>query len=122
MDLLTKQEDHRDQITAEFRFNLPLLANRLLLARQYVGKRYSPLISRWGLFGASTGAAAALMAASQHYRRHQRVVCGEEEEEEKESGDRHSLDCHAIVSRGGRVDLARSYFADIQSPVLLIVG
>lgn len=98
-DLLTAQEDATDQITGEFRFNIPLLARRLIdsidwLQRHELGKDL-PI----GLFGASTGAAAALIAAA---------------ELPSQIG--------AVVSRGGRPDLARESLPDVRAPTLLIVG
>lgn len=96
LDLLTEQED-RD---VEMRFNIALLTQRLDVAfawlRQHEHVKSLPL----GLFGASTGAAAALQL-----------------------GAKRRSETAAIVSRGGRPDLAgRSALADVQAPTLLIVG
>ncbi len=99
MDLLTPQEETVDEFTAKLRFDIPLLAQRLLAATAWIAKR--PEISRFGVgyFGASTGAAAALIAAAQ---RPQAV--------------------QAVVSRGGRPDLAGEALGQVKAPTLLIVG
>lgn len=94
-DLLTEEEDRIYQN----RFNIHLLAQRLLGATQWVRTHSEAKGSRIGYFGASTGAAAALQAAA-------------------EIGP----DIGAIVSRGGRPDLAEPYLQRVQSPTLLIVG
>jgi dienelactone hydrolase len=99
MDLLTTEEEHLDNQTREFRFDIDLLATRLTAtvawtAEQEVFKRL-PI----GLFGASTGAAAALVAAV----RKPDVV-------------------KSVVSRGGRPDLAGDHLKDVQTPTMLIVG
>jgi pimeloyl-ACP methyl ester carboxylesterase len=98
-DLLTVGEERRDMETMEFRFDIGLLAQRLLRATDWVlaneGLEKLPL----GYFGASTGAAAALVAAAQ----------------------RPDV-AKAIVSRGGRPDLAESSLANVRAPTLLIVG
>jgi putative phosphoribosyl transferase len=98
-DLLTAEEHDIDQSTLEFRFDIVLLTERLLGAIDWVG-RYEPTAGLpVGLFGASTGAAAALRAASERSE----VVA-------------------AVVSRGGRPDLAEEFLADVRAPTLLIVG
>ena len=100
-DLLTEDEETRDMGTGAFRFDIPFLTRRLtaatdwLAARLQARKRELPL----GYFGASTGAAAALMAAA------------EKPELIK-----------AVVSRGGRPDLAAAALAEVRAPTLLIVG
>lgn len=99
LDLLTADEDAIDSIDARYRFDIPLLARRLgdatvELSRR-PGLRHLPL----GYFGASTGAAAALIAAAERPD----VV-------------------RAVVSRGGRPDLAGDALAAVQAPTLLIVG
>ncbi len=95
-DLLTLKEEAIDERTREFRFDIPFLAKRLVHATDWVQKNHSlPL----GYYGASTGAAAALRAAA-----------------EKGSAIR------AIVSRGGRPDLAKDSFSRVTAPTLLIVG
>jgi putative phosphoribosyl transferase len=98
LDLLTPEEERVDAATGHLRFDIPLLATRLTEATNWV--RHQPGISRLpaGYFGASTGAAAALMAAAGS-----EVV-------------------RAIVSRGGRPDLAGDALAHVVAPTLLIVG
>jgi putative phosphoribosyl transferase len=100
-DLLTEPEDDTDRRTAEFRFDIDLLASRLhgvtAWARTYPSLRGL----RIGYFGASTGAAAALQAAA----------------------DANADDVvEAIVSRGGRPDLAGPHLQHVRAPTLLIVG
>jgi putative phosphoribosyl transferase len=94
-DLLT-EEEARDRCKL---FNIPLLARRVEQAMDWVDQRADLTHLRLGLFGASTGAAAALMAAAQ-----------------KPSNVR------AVVSRGGRPDLALDSLARVRAPTLLIVG
>ena len=96
-DLLTSAEEAIDDLTAELRFNIPFLATRLLDATRWIVKQH-PALSI-GYFGASTGAAAALVAAA-------------------ELGPL----VRAVVSRGGRPDLAQKALAKVVSPTLLIVG
>jgi putative phosphoribosyl transferase len=98
-DLLTQEEEEEDVVTAEYRFNIALLAKRLIGATQWL--RNDPL-TKWlafGYFGASTGAAAALIAAAKL-----------------------PSDIVAVVSRGGRPDLAGEYLASVVAPTLLLVG
>ncbi|WP_210586196.1 dienelactone hydrolase family protein [Streptomyces sp. GESEQ-35] len=99
MDLLTEGEDRRDAVTAELRFDIPLLGRRLVAAIDWLDGepdvRGVPVV----LFGASTGAAAALTAAAD---RPDRVL--------------------TVVSRGGRPDLADDALEHVRAPVLLIVG
>ncbi|MEV0425422.1 dienelactone hydrolase family protein [Micromonospora sp. NPDC050495] len=99
VDLLTPEEDARDEVTAELRFDIGLLAERLAAIVDWVAA--DPALGRLpvGLFGASTGAAAALVAAA---ARPDRVG--------------------AVVSRGGRPDLAGSSLAAVRAPTLLLVG
>jgi len=100
IDLLTSKEEAVDDITREHRFNIQLLAKRLLAATHWVSQNDKFKILKIGYFGASTGAAAALVAAA----------------------ERANL-VYAIVSRGGRPDLAGSEILNrIESPTLLIVG
>lgn len=99
LDLLTPGEEQLDTITAHIRFDVTLLAERLEHAVRWLGKQAETRKLRVGLFGASTGAAAALIAAS-HL----------------------SDDVHAVVSRGGRPDLAGDSLAGVRAPTLLIVG
>jgi len=97
-DLLTGGEQKHDSMTAEYRFNIPLLTRRLIGTLGWL--RTPPRVKTLsvGLFGASTGAAAALAASA----------------EVPEVG--------AIVSRGGRPDLARDALSSVTAPTLLIVG
>lgn len=95
LDLLTEDEARR---TSESRFDIPLLADRLVRAVEQIGDQVVVRGLPIGLFGASTGAAAALIAAA------------------RDSSVR------AVVSRGGRPDLAGAVLADVRAPTLLIVG
>jgi pimeloyl-ACP methyl ester carboxylesterase len=97
-DLLTPREQLLDDRTRELRFDVSLLADRLGTATRALGGDRS-LPSWRGYFGASTGAAAALVAAAAE----QRAV-------------------GAVVSRGGRPDLAGDALASVRAPTLLIVG
>lgn len=99
LDLLTEDEDRVDQRTREYRFDIARLAERLGWATDWLAEQPAIGESPMGYFGASTGSAAALIAAA---RRPERVA--------------------AIVSRGGRPDLAHAYLADVRAPTLLIVG
>ena len=92
-DLLTPDEERRDQRTAELRFDVGLLAERVSRIVDWVD------MHAVGLFGASTGAAAALRAAAERPD-----VVG------------------AVVSRGGRPDLAGDALERVQAPTLLVVG
>ena len=104
MDLLTEAEEQADVVTREYRFDIDLLADRVAAAADWLAEK---LPSRpggrrsagVGLFGASTGAAAALICAA---KRPELV--------------------RAVVSRGGRPDLAGGKLRDVASPTLLIVG
>ena len=98
-DLLTDEEEFVDQQTAEFRFNISLLAKRLIGAAQWSKRHPDTRTLPIGFFGASTGAAAALIAAA----RLQTLIS-------------------AVVSRGGRPDLAGDALDVVRSPTLLIVG
>ncbi|AEM83250.1 dienelactone hydrolase family protein [Streptomyces violaceusniger] len=98
-DLLTDAEERVDAITAELRFDIPLLGRRLVAAVDWLGGHPATSALPVGLFGASTGAAAALTAAAE---RPERVA--------------------AVVSRGGRPDLAGGALNRVRAPVLLIVG
>lgn len=98
-DLLTPQEEVIDEKRGEFRFNISFLAKRLRLATDWAST-FEPIKNlSLGYFGASTGAAAALIAAA-------------------ELGSQ----IKAVVSRGGRPDLAGQTLLKVQSPTLLIVG
>lgn len=99
MDLLTTDEERIDMLTAELRFDIGLLARRLAGATDWLLSNPETSGLAVGYFGASTGAAAALVAAAQ-----------------KPAAVR------AIVSRGGRPDLAGEALARVQAPTLLIVG
>ncbi|MFI9345551.1 dienelactone hydrolase family protein [Streptomyces sp. NPDC052773] len=103
LDLLSEREEHEDARSGRHRFDIGLLAGRLVdtidwLERQG-GKRGWGEDLPVGLFGASTGAAAALVAAAERPRR-----------------------VYAVVSRGGRPDLAGEWLPRVEAPVLLIVG
>lgn len=99
-DLLTEQEEIVDARTAHIRFDIPLLADRLVQVTEWLRSwRLQNYSTALGYFGASTGAAAALIAAA-HF------------------GDAIS----AVVSRGGRPDLADRALPDVTAPTLLIVG
>ena len=98
-DLLTSEEEEEDEMTAEFRFNIPLLAQRLIGVTEWVKNDPQTKHCRIGYFGASTGAAAALIAAAKLPN-----------------------DIGAVVSRGGRPDLATEYLALVRAPTLLLVG
>jgi len=99
MDLLTDVEERTDVVTAEFRFDIPLLASRVVAAIDWASTHSALAPLPHGVFGASTGAAAALIGAS---RRADAV--------------------RAVVSRGGRPDLAGDALERVVAPTLLIVG
>ena len=99
LDLLTQPEERTDATTAEFRFDIPLLADRLVGAIDWARAHPQTSSLPAGLFGASTGAAAALLAAA---RRPDAI--------------------RAVVSRGGRPDLAEDVFDHVRAATLLIVG
>jgi putative phosphoribosyl transferase len=99
MDLLTAPEEDADAATGHLRFDIPFLATRLVAATDWLLAGAATRDLRIGYFGASTGAAAALVAASQRPN-----AVG------------------AIVSRGGRPDLAREVLGGVRAPTLLIVG
>jgi putative phosphoribosyl transferase len=98
-DLLTNEEDQEDIETAEYRFNINLLAERLIGATEWLKKDPDTKNIVFGYFGASTGAAAALIAAAKLPN-----------------------DIAAVVSRGGRPDLAANYLPRVVAPTLLLVG
>jgi putative phosphoribosyl transferase len=99
VDLLTREEDSVDVRTAQYRFDISRLARRVVVATDWIQdqRHLQPLAV--GYFGASTGAAAALIAAA----------------------DRASI-VRAVVSRGGRPDLAGPSLPMVTTPTLLIVG
>jgi putative phosphoribosyl transferase len=98
-DLLTKEEEEEDIVTAEYRFNITLLAKRLIGATEWL--RNDPKTKKlyFGYFGASTGAAAALISAAKLPN-----------------------EIAAVVSRGGRPDLAGEFLSGVVAPTLLLVG
>jgi putative phosphoribosyl transferase len=98
-DLLTPKEVQADAVDGHLRFDIPFLASRLECAIDWVGAQPVMKTLKIGVFGASTGAGAALVAAA-------------------ESSDRVS----AVVSRGGRPDLASRWLPRVAAPTLLIVG
>src|SRR5215813_3472159 len=98
IDLLTPVEEARDDITGELRFDISFLADRLLGASDWLAAYPSTAELPLVYFGASTGGGAALVAAAQH------------------------PDVAAVVSRGGRPDLAEGFLKDVKAPTLLIVG
>jgi pimeloyl-ACP methyl ester carboxylesterase len=98
-DLLTRGEEMEDNVTGMLRFDIALLAERLVAATRWIRESGAMEQFSIGYFGSSTGGAAALVAAAS-------------------MGDR----IGAVVSRGGRPDLAGRALARVQSPTLLIVG
>lgn len=99
LDLLTPQEEIVDDRTAHIRFDIPLLAGRLAFAADWLATQMSTRTLPLGLFGASTGAGAALIMAA------------------------HKPDMvKAVVSRGGRPDLAGDALPQVRCPTLLIIG
>lgn len=99
IDLLTEDEERADARTGHLRFDIEFLATRLEAATEWLGHSPDTASLKIGYFGASTGAAAALVAAA-------------------EMPDR----VHAVVSRGGRPDLAGDSLPEVEAPTLLIVG
>ncbi|MGH3647033.1 MAG: dienelactone hydrolase family protein [Micromonosporaceae bacterium] len=98
-DLLSPEEEDADRLTGQLRFDIGLLAERLVAMIDTLGRRWDTERLPMGLFGASTGAAAALIAAANRPE----VV-------------------RAVVSRGGRPDLAAGVLGTVTAPTLLIVG
>jgi putative phosphoribosyl transferase len=99
VDLLTPEEEEYDQRTGALRFDVAFLSRRLDAAVQWCRSRAEIAGTALGLFGASTGAAAALISAASRPR-----------------------EIAAIVSRGGRADMAGPILAHVRAPTLLIVG
>jgi len=99
IDLLTAREEEVDLVTRHLRFDIRLLAERLVGALEWLAEEPDTRHLPVGLFGSSTGAAAALVAAA---ARPDRVA--------------------AVVSRGGRPDLAGDALSRVRAPVLLLVG
>lgn len=97
-DLLTRSEEATDLITAQLRFDIELLAARLGAVTEWVDENEEVNQLPIGYFGASTGAAAALVASVNRQ------------------------EVKAIVSRGGRPDMAEAYLKKVTAPTLLIVG
>ncbi len=99
IDLLTPEEEALELHTGHLRFDVPLLAERLLAATRWLASDPSTRGLRVGYFGASTGGGAALVAAAAETER-----------------------VGAVVSRGGRPDLAGEALPRVRAPTLLIVG
>ena len=99
MDLLTIEEERIDEVTRQLRFDIALLSERLSKVAAWVKKEEKTKSLKIGYFGASTGAAAALISAAEN-----------------------SSMIHAVVSRGGRPDLAGKSLSSVLCPTLLIVG
>jgi putative phosphoribosyl transferase len=99
VDLLTSDEELIDERTGQFRFDIKMLAERLVIMIDWLRGRRDTAALPFGLFGASTGAGAALVAAAAR-----------------------SHDVAAVVSRGGRPDLAGVALSRVTAPTLLIVG
>jgi pimeloyl-ACP methyl ester carboxylesterase len=99
LDLLTAEEETIDEHTRHLRFDIELLAQRLVGVTDSLARAAETADYTLGYFGASTGAAAALVAAAARPAR-----------------------CRAVVSRGGRPDLAGEALPRVQTPTLLIVG
>lgn len=98
-DLLTAKEEEIDRYTRHLRFDIDLLAQRVIGAADWLGEQPPTGRLKLGLFGASTGAAAALTAAAERTGK-----------------------VGAVVSRGGRPDLAFKSLPQVEAPTLLIVG
>jgi pimeloyl-ACP methyl ester carboxylesterase len=98
-DLLTREEEAIDSFTRHLRFDIVLLAERLVDATRWIGSADVARGLRVGYFGSSTGAGAAVMAAAK-------------------LGDQ----IGAVVSRGGRPDLASAWLPKVKTPTLLLVG
>jgi putative phosphoribosyl transferase len=99
IDLLTEAEEETDEFTGQFRFDISLLATRLIAATNWLKQRADLKKYGVGYFGASTGAAAAVIAAANF-----------------------PSETRAVVSRGGRPDLAMTYLPKVKAPTLFIVG
>lgn len=105
-DLLTVEEEERERYTRHLRFDIGLLAERLFATTLWLNLQPSLKSLPVGYFGASTGAAAALVAAAKSGA----------------AGQAQDIDIHAVVSRGGRPDLAGAALHEVRAPTLLIVG
>ncbi len=99
IDLLTEEEEALDEYSREYRFDISLLSERLIDSSDWLKKNAVTEKLAIGYFGASTGAAAALVAAAKLPKT-----------------------TKAVVSRGGRPDLAMEYLSEVEAPTLLIVG
>ncbi len=99
IDLLTRNEETADLMGGQFRFNIPLLSERLVGITDWLLKNPETRKLNIGYFGSSTGAAAALVAATER-----------------------ASAVKAVVSRGGRPDLAGEKLGEVKAPTLLIVG
>jgi dienelactone hydrolase len=99
LDLLTRDEEAVDEHTGRFRFDIDRLAERVIAAIDWAGNQPALEALPIGCFGASTGAAAALLAAAARPAR-----------------------VRAVISRGGRPDLAGDALARVEASTLLIVG
>ncbi|MCD6050205.1 MAG: hypothetical protein K0Q55_1608, partial [Verrucomicrobia bacterium] len=98
-DLLTQEEELEDTLSGHIRFNIPFLTERLIMATRWLREQPEAGGLRIGYFGSSTGGAAALAAAAEEGE-----IVG------------------AVVSRGGRPDLAGKALPRVTAPTLLIVG
>lgn len=98
-DLLSRREEEIDNYTREFRFDINLLARRLVAATNWLAGESETSHLRPGYFGASTGGGAALVAAAEM-----------------------GVKIGAVVSRGGRPDLAGKFLSRVEAPTLFIVG
>lgn len=98
-DLLTPAEEEEDELTMQYRFDIALLSKRLIGVTAWLQSDPTTAHLKFGYFGASTGAAAALIAAAKMPNA-----------------------VSAVVSRGGRPDLAGQYLGSVPAPTLLLVG
>jgi len=98
-DLLTQKECEMDAVTQDLRFNMPFLAKRIEEVIDWMSQDIRTSAFRMGLFASSNTAAAALIVAASHPDQ-----------------------VRAVVSRGGRPDLAGKYLKQVRSPTLLLVG
>jgi pimeloyl-ACP methyl ester carboxylesterase len=97
-DLLTVDEERIDEVDTTMRFDVDFLGERLIAVTDWLRPQRLPFVANMGYFGASTGAAAALIAAARR------------------------PEIRAVVSRGGRPDLAGNVLEQVRAPTLLIVG
>jgi dienelactone hydrolase len=111
IDLLTREEEAADERTAHLRFDIGLLAERVVVATDWLTQYRDTQGLQIGCFGASTGAAAALVAAAETGAAAALVAAAE----------RPNI-VSAVVSRGGRPDLAGPALPRVKAPTLLIVG